>query len=359
MLQGSSGVVYKCAITLANGNRMQNLVIKLPSRLLQTQVLSIHREDGLLIKTLTDKELATQESAVRSLKHEFEIFEMLWEPRRFTALFGGGALGQHLPKHSLRLMQQELKEMKALPGRRHIHEYLHFDADIPMILTELCDGNLWDLRAHQKPLFLGLDHPTSLVMRLGLQIAYAMSYMREQNVVHTDMKLENVFYKRDPHTREIVAKVSDFGGCPSNDGPRVGLRFSQTIFYTPIDFPREKDLRDPMALSVYEFAVLMCEMLAFTGQSDWPPHLPWGQATARFATEIDQWLDPHNEKKMIRSNFMPHEVTSAYRAAHPLWQHMADILCIDYSKQATNGHFEHIEKFIDAVEEACPTQRPA
>jgi len=347
--KGGYGIAYKCSVKIGTNAMKTNLVLKLPRTMVESRCLIIHPENNRLYEEYQHpRTTAMYNEALENFKAEFRWFEKIWEPPEYIESLEIGGLGEDIEIDTMKKHQAKLIEMKQHPGRPYIHEYLHFDRGIPAILTELCDGNLWNLRRNEPALFfyndMNCDNVQSMTLQLGWQIANAIDYMRTMDVVNTDLKLENIFYKRSSHD-EIICKISDFGFC-ADIGVQQDVPLGCTRFYRPATYPSMASRRNPMGLCVYEFAVLMCELLAFRDVPEWPPHVSNSfRAEDTYQQEVDSWRN--SQKGQILSNFMPSNVTFAYEQKHPIWKHIARILLIDFRREAHKSHFNHIQTFIE------------
>jgi len=101
-----------------------------------------------------------------------------------------------------------------------------------------------------------------------LQVAEALHYIHKQNVVHCDIKTENILISEEEseHKRtKIVAKLLDFGLARPLTGPRASTSLSGTPHYVA----PERIRGEPASPSsdVYGVGILLYELL--TGQVPW------------------------------------------------------------------------------------------
>lgn len=107
---------------------------------------------------------------------------------------------------TLRRFQQESTIMTTIhhPNVVKVRE-VHFDAELPYIVMELVEGG--DVRSLLKKNDF-LDVPT--VIRLGLQMADALKAIHDKEVVHRDIKPDNIMY-RVLQSGELHFLLTDFG----------------------------------------------------------------------------------------------------------------------------------------------------
>ena len=107
---------------------------------------------------------------------------------------------------TLRRFQQESTIMTTIqhPNVVKVRD-VHFDAELPYIVMELVEGG--DVRSLLKKSDF-LDVPT--VIRLGLQMADALKPIHDKDVVHRDIKPDNIMY-RVLQSGELHFLLTDFG----------------------------------------------------------------------------------------------------------------------------------------------------
>ncbi len=101
-----------------------------------------------------------------------------------------------------------------------------------------------------------------------LQVAEALHYIHKQNVVHCDIKTENILIAEEDlegKRTKMVAKLLDFGLARPLTGPRASTSFSGTPHYVA----PERIRGEPASPSsdVYGVGILLYELL--TGQVPW------------------------------------------------------------------------------------------
>ena len=108
------------------------------------------------------------------------------------------------------------------PGYAHMHPIVHFDANIPLLLSAPAHGTICDLR------FLIKDCPSREWWDVAWQLSEAITFLRlGAQLAHADIKPDNVFYttqKPDGRTHIwlgdyglLVAKRRRAGGSHTNN----------------------------------------------------------------------------------------------------------------------------------------------
>ncbi|XP_076011892.1 serine/threonine-protein kinase 33 [Genypterus blacodes] len=146
------------------------------------------------------------------------------------------------------LLEQEVSILKQVNHANIIHLKEVFETPLTMYLvTELCDGgNLRELL--QRKTFFIEDETRHIIQSL----AGAIVYLHKRDIVHRDLKLENILVKGSLHGDDysmINIKVTDFGLSVKTDG--VGIEISL--------------LRDTVGTFIY----MAPEMINDRGYSQW------------------------------------------------------------------------------------------
>lgn len=122
------------------------------------------------------------------------------------------------------------REAETAGRLQHPHIVTIFDAgeehDLAYIAMEFLRGR--DLLEHARE---GVLLPVTTVLRIGQQVAQALHYAHQQNVVHRDIKPANIMY--DPETGAV--KVTDFGIARITDASRTrtGMVLGTPSFMSP------------------------------------------------------------------------------------------------------------------------------
>ncbi|KAF7658386.1 hypothetical protein LDENG_00013890 [Lucifuga dentata] len=120
----------------------------------------------------------------------------------------------------VKMLEQEVSILKQVDHVNIIHLKEVFETPMRMYLvTELCDGgNLKELLQRKK--FVTEDETRHIIRSL----ADAIVYLHKRDIVHRDLKLENILVKSSLHGDDsgmINIKVTDFGLSVKTDG--VGI----------------------------------------------------------------------------------------------------------------------------------------
>ena len=122
------------------------------------------------------------------------------------------------------------REAETAGRLQHPHIVTIFDAgeehDLAYIAMEFLRGR--DLLDHARE---GALLPVAAVLRIGQQVAQALNYAHQQNVVHRDIKPANIMF--DPETGDV--KVTDFGIARITDASRTrtGMVLGTPSFMSP------------------------------------------------------------------------------------------------------------------------------
>ncbi len=276
---GSFGAIFRCEISAYDGNK--NLVIKLPQSLIDLDGFKI--TDKLAINAvgkphyLRMKLIKSLRKAQNEFYAEVKNFEKIYETVYQVEHFGGA---RRAINADLQTMRSELRVLDLAVGRKYIHQILHFDPDIPAIISERCDGSLKQLRTRRPRMFLCTPELSTTWEKIGFELGSAIDYIGSRGMVHVDIKPANVFYVWQ--NRQPVVKLGDFGLCHPKEGPVFyGAANWQNIpcgtpKYSPRDWPHvdkfEKYGRtvDAEVLSHAQFAICMLHILYSPEATDWP-----------------------------------------------------------------------------------------
>ena len=133
------------------------------------------------------------------------------------------------------------------------------DEETPFAVLELLVGS--DLRdAMRGPL------PASQVIALTRQLVEALSVLHARDIIHRDVKAENLMLTRDANGRDRLVLV-DFGAAlpvgPTYDGPCVTKTAAGFVLGTPVAIPPEQLQGAPVGVQtdLYAVGALMFELL--------------------------------------------------------------------------------------------------
>jgi hypothetical protein len=195
---------------------------------------------------------------------------------------------------------EEVHSMRMHAGYHHMHQVLHFDPDLPAIISEKASGDLNSIRhlsnnrdpTHTGWLALGSAstarrRPPPLWIRIAAQLALAFDYMDQYcSMVHLDVKPGNVLFLLEPTSSasttaaaaaaapvQIRCMLSDYGICAPKTEAFDRTHFPGTDQYNP---PATPDLElwngaagaargDMQQLSAFQFAMTLLNLLQIQG----------------------------------------------------------------------------------------------
>ena len=168
------------------------------------------------------------------------------------------------PRHSesRQVVRRFLQEAKGASRLNHPHVITLFDFGQTeerelYLLMELLDGApLADALAAEGPL-----EPARAV-DIAIQVCDALHHAHENDVIHRDLKPDNVFLLRGQRRRDFV-KVLDFGIAKVAAGGDVNITRAGTVCGTPAYMSPEQAAGDPVdrRSDVYAIGLLLYEML--------------------------------------------------------------------------------------------------
>ena len=253
--------------------------------------------------------------------NEVQNFERIYETDFQLAKFKGAKRATDISDSDLLLMQDQLHKLKLHPGRKHIHQILHFDKDIPAILSERCNGTLHTLRTSRPGLFECIPDLSPTWKKVGHELASAIQYIESRGMVHIDIKPGNVFFVWDPANKtQPIVKLGDFGLCHIKRG---AVTYIKAEYHNlpigdrtcmPKGWPKtNEDFENEITLNAEtlchaELAITMFRMLYVSEYPKWPNN------THNIEDQIDQasefeWgkhlFSPHNNNNVLINCLLP------------------------------------------------------
>ncbi|NOY90939.1 MAG: protein kinase [Deltaproteobacteria bacterium] len=152
--------------------------------------------------------------------------------------------------------RREAKNAAALahPNIIEIYDYGETDDGAPFLVMELLDG------APLADYITERGMPPGEVASLGMQIAQGLARAHDFDVIHRDLKPDNIFVSRGPHGRPLI-KLLDFGIARSMQDSRltnVGEVFGTPQYMAP---ERITSIDAGPAADLYALGVIYFEML--------------------------------------------------------------------------------------------------
>jgi len=342
--QGAWGKVFLCHFPSLSSKGP--VVMKIPLDLLDRKILFISR--GALLTTedlYHHSDEVALANALADYKDEFKTYERIMDPRR---KFWGAQLVPSVGVVKHAEWKEELGRMEKHPGHAHIHRMLHFDAGIPAIFSEECHGTLTSLRRYRPALFEVVEpalEMTALWKQIGREIADAVDYMRTRNVVHGDLKTDNILFVEasDGAFRFVV---SDFGLCKSN-APK-DFFFRTTEYFAPTYWTANASLvYHPMTLCVYTVAMIMVCCLNFANER-FPlfMHEPFEYYNV-YSDMVDN-IETFADYSPLGALFFPppdQELPADYEERFPSWSRVVKILHYDYWDGAATSNYALLQAF--------------
>ena len=350
--RGTFGIAYACRFPQLSS---EIITVKLPlSYFLKPAVLLV--EDERLKKGHTSIDRRNQ--AIFEFNAEFRSFEQIYDPRALhdQTNFKYGELASDIDLHRHAKMMSELQRMKLHPGRAHIHRVIHYDATIPAIFSEACDGTLQQLRqTNPKELFTAtqlLDSTWKMSaewLRVARHVGSAIRYMQTMGAVHLDIKSNNIFYRRrtDGHNHYML---SDFGFCSGTARTGDYAKCRTTLYFEPITWRMPSMLQyDPTQLSVYTFAALMVSCLKL-------PNIMFPYSAEKNDLETYGCIDTEvayfaQRNQTIAAFFPPFfgDMSSVFVESFPEWCHIVNILRRDYEKSRHHNTLPLLTRFLTQI----------
>jgi serine/threonine protein kinase len=199
---------------------------------------------------------------VRFIKDEFDDRIELGSGA-FGSVFSGTFRGHPVAVKQVKIGTRELMEMAQSEVRllfRLHHPNIvvmygaSFDSSRCLIVMERLESSLHNVIYAHAECVVELEPESQ--RRLAVEIASGMAYLHSCDVVHRDLKLENVLVD---HKRS--ARITDFGLAKTKDNSigTVYVNAAGTLLYTPPELLVPKG-RGKKSVDVYSYAVLVNEM---------------------------------------------------------------------------------------------------
>jgi hypothetical protein len=242
-------------------------VIKLPNALLSQTLRTKKRPRDVFIDDALDMNAAAglRNEAVAYFRAEFHNAEAILEPPLFHHLNpNGGRIRAMNERDWLRLIERR-NYWRSLEGYEHLHPVLHFDADLPALISERADGTLADWRCEvaAQPLLelRPSGRPPVEWQAIARQIASAVAFILACTPkAHVDIKPENVFYIRGGG-RVPLLQLGDYGLCKPKDDAVGRDLWNGTRPYNPEQIPGKVARLTYGAQSIFQLAATLFSVL--------------------------------------------------------------------------------------------------
>ena len=346
--RGSFGIAFKCIFPSLS---IEPLTVKLPKVMFERPMMLEITLDRKLHE-IVDSDLDSGESddddygfndlaialqkrktfAIDAFVEEFTNFEQIYVPRRLKGT-------EHITRAQHVDLLKEQFEMELKPGRAHIHRIVHFDASVPALFSEQCDGTLNQYRySNVEGIFnasLRADKHWDMSaewLRVAAQVGSAVNYMHDMSLAHCDININNVFYRlRNGQAHYLV---SDFGLCHSLELEPYYDECRTTEYFEPkrwsqaaYDSHGNALLYDPFTLTVYTFAIVMVNCLKLPN-IEFPFSLEQ-KNHKRYKYMADE-IKQYPQYLIHITPLFPSEISPKFRKNYPQWSHIVEILNYDY-----------------------------
>ena len=377
---GSFGVAYKASLRLPH-RHLKNYVAKISKLYLDYGAYEINQ--GLIRRTNAFFNVSAGEKAhaVANLRTEMENFEKIYEPEDLHQRFAGGLRGENISMSELENLQDRDAELDQHDGREYIHVYKYLDIGVPMLLTEACDGSLYNLRAQNKDWFMasGADALSITWHMLAEQLATGVDYIRMRGMVHCDLKLENILYKitepqypGQPLHERIKCQISDFGICRDHASFITG-RPPGTRYYLPSKWPAATAMEAGLVM-VFSLMAALAELLAVPVIA-WPRTVEAVHAYGNTLAEDVYALHSSRSAstRQFADEYFPDPQPADYEQRCPSWWAVAGVMFYDfrqpmpYSIEPTVDYvmrdsgaivFQHMTAVMPQASPATPPRTP-
>ena len=222
------------------------LVVKLPVRLIARPRGPWDRTQGSALAEVLEPPDAVNPAALVAAREAFTVECQNAERVLDSALEGQLRRDRHVDApgaplllryetpETIAVIEAARRAHQSLPGYAHMHPILHFDAELPLLLSAPAQDTLENMY-----FLLGEDQkPSDEWFEAAFQLSSAIEFLRTYvQMAHLDVKPDNVLYSRDPRSGRPHIWLSDYGlmgpaGAPATF--RIG-----TLNYKPDpDFAR-------------------------------------------------------------------------------------------------------------------------
>jgi calcium-dependent protein kinase len=163
------------------------------------------------------------------------------------------------------VLKQEIDIMQTLDHRNIVRLYDWFDDPrSTSLVMQLCTGGMIVDFAARMQEFREAD--AAVLME---QVLSAMSYLHKNNIVHRDVKPDNMLLKSRRPLRENTLKLIDFGlSCRCKEGQVVRLSAGTPEFISPQAIDGRYDTKTDMWSVGVSMYFLLCGYVPFRAQSE-------------------------------------------------------------------------------------------
>ena len=217
--RGGYGIAYTLIDTSNRWRTLPKMVVKLPRLLVDEEAAARHCTLDEAVSWETE-DYALADTMQADFTAECRNAEAILDPPYLRQLNPSRSPGQGYSDLTLaqrQRLEEATRTWRSTPGCDHVHTVLHFDPDVPLLLSERAEGSLIDLRERWQSAFAVTRRTTRdpplwrdlLGRQLGAAVGFILTHAP---IAHLDIKPGNLLYTmRSPGVFHL--QLSDFGLC--------------------------------------------------------------------------------------------------------------------------------------------------